>query len=69
MPSTLSALRFATRPAALVWNGTALALVVPAPTVIAPPSVPDVEANSKARPLLRLFARMHGSWPGALRQP
>ena len=67
--STRSAFRFATFPAALVPNGVAFAFGFPAPTPMNPPCVPLRVANSNARPFLRLFARMHGSRPGALRQP
>ena len=51
-------------PVALVVNGAPVA----SPTSIRPPSLPVV-SNSNARPLLRLLARMHGSWPVSERQP
>ena len=62
--STRSAFRPVATPVAVVVNGLPLASLV----VIRPASLPSV-ANSNARPVLRLFARTHGSWPEAERQP
>src|SRR5436190_22161341 len=58
LPSTWSALRPVATPLAVVVNGAAVAGPVMAPT-----SVPPLALNSKARPLVRLLARRHGSLP------
>ena len=65
LSSSLSALRFATLPVALVVNGTPVVSL----TRISPPSLPPV-SNSNARPVERLLARTHGSaLPASARQP
>ena len=62
--STRSAFRPVATPVAFVVNGAPVASLV----VMLPAWLPSV-ANSNARPVLRLFERMHGSWPVADRQP
>ena len=65
LSSSLSALRFATLPVALVANGTPVVSL----TMISPASLPPV-SNSNARPVERLLARTHGSaLPASARQP
>ena len=65
LSSSLSALRLATLPVAFVTNGTPVVSLIR----ISPASLPP-DSNSNARPVLRLFARTHGSALAAsARQP
>ena len=75
LPSTRSAFRPVATPVAFVMNGFVAS--PPVPTEMRPAMVPSEALNSNAKPVERLFARMHGFCgrgvaaepPAAERQP